>query len=201
MGARLAGGLKTQLLTSLPYIGKHLEPIASNPVGATVVNMAPEYIAGLATGQGLIGSGVSAGISEAAQWAGGKLGRRFLGDSQFANNLADNARTQAFRQMGNLPDGVNNPMYPFLEMQYGLTGGDVGEAIGSTIGGVAGLGVMPLAQTLFFRPEEKPAQSQPIQLQSPPTLNAEQVKKAQQRALEQAALNQYYAESLGNYPV
>ena len=41
--------------------------------------------------------------------------------------------------------------------------------------------------------------------QSPPqsqiVLNAEQVKKAQQRALEQAALNQYYAEQLTQYPV
>jgi hypothetical protein len=171
---------------------------ATDPVKSGLANYGPEYIGGLLAGQGVFGAGASTGLSKLGQHWGGAVGRALLHDNTYLQKLANDMRTDSFSRVGKLAEGET--LSPIHQFKYDLSAGDLGEIAGSTVGGAVGFGAIPVIGAMFHSPENA-VSSVSAPVTTPPALNAEQVKKAQQRALEQAALNQYYAQSLATYPI
>lgn len=185
-------------------------------------------ISGLATGVvsgGLAGGMLTAGLTQGGSELGSRLFVKHLADNDLIAKL--NQRSNANRQMAydRMPDPtpaqMSTPGYmprdPFVPRTNADFAGEVGGYVGGGLGLLGGLGGTAILGSIFNRDEPEPIYvQQPIAVAAPPQpmpqgqappqgtvpqLNAEQVKKAQQRALEQAALNEYYAQQLLQYPV
>jgi hypothetical protein len=165
---------------------------------------------GLATGQGFLGSALAGGLAQLGESAG-----RELFENRFSNNrLIDGLTESVNNQRMAYHNSISSPDAFAVSTNH-----DVASVLGSVAGSVAGTGLGLIGSNVLrgmfnhSEPQEVvaassiPIQQVPVavQAQSPPegviALNAEQVKKAQQRAMEQAALNQYYAQQLAQYPV
>lgn len=174
------------------------------------------------TGGNLPGVALTAGAAQGGHAAGRRLFRDRFGNSEFFDNLAEQVNARAIDRF----DASDSARVPVL-----VSGGDMAERMGGYVGGaggtIAGLVGTNLLQNVIFpqRPTPEVVMPQPVMPQqgmpqqampvmagemvagSPvgpgvlTPLNAEQIKRAQTRAAEQAALNAYYAQSLSAYPV
>lgn len=185
-------------------------------------------VGGMASGGGIPGGLLTAGLTQGGNELGSRMFAKHLAGNEMIGKLAD--RSNANRQIrydampAPTPLQMEAPGYAPRAAFAPQTGeefaGEMGGYVGGGLGALAGLGATAILGSIFAPDESEvvyaqpptaisapnPVQQQAIQQgQSPPqgqiVLNAEQVKKAQQRALEQAALNQYYAEQLTQYPV
>lgn len=96
--------------------------------------------------------------------------------------------------------GITNLTAASAGLGVGLIPGTIG-----MIGGMFGGDEQQAPQPFMTQPTQSSAGAsqappQVVGMESVIPLNEEQVKKAQKRALEQAALNAFYAQQLGQYP-
>jgi hypothetical protein len=186
-------------------------------------------VGGMASGGGISGGLLTAGLTQGGNELGSRMFAKHLSGNEMMGKLSD--RSNANRQIrydampAPTPLQMEAPGYTpraaFVPQTHEEFAGEMGGYVGGGLGALAGLGGTAILGSIFAPDEPEvvyaqqpvaiaapnPVQQQQVtqQGQSPPqgqiVLNAEQVKKAQQRALEQAALNQYYAEQLTQYPV
>jgi hypothetical protein len=180
-------------------------------------------VGGMATGGGLSGGLLTAGLTQGGNELGSRMFREHFSDSKFVQNLTESYNKRKLDHHNAMPVStrleIGDPDY--IPRSQSEMASQLGGYVGGGLGALAGLGGTAILGNMFAPDEPEvvyaqqpvaiaapnPVQQQQVmqQGQSPPqgqiVLNAEQVKKAQQRALEQAALNQYYAERLTEYPV
>jgi hypothetical protein len=186
-------------------------------------------ISGMATGGGIPGGLLTAGLTQGGNELGSRMFAKHLAGNEMVGKLADRSNTNRQIRYDAMPAPTPlqmeapgyTPRAAFAPQTHEEFAGEMGGYVGGGLGALAGLGGTAILGSIFApdepevvyaQPPISPAAPNPVQQQqamqqgqSPPqgqiVLNAEQVKKAQQRALEQAALNQYYAEQLTQYPV